>query len=267
MEAKTASRPRTDVQTAPPRRTDSVVRLPPGPRTPVLVQTRQYVRDPFTFLERAQARYADGGSVTINILGFGRTVWVTDPELIKEVFARDDEMPLSPAGNLVKPIFGTKSVTGLDGRPHLERRKLLLPRFHGERMGAFEAGFRGACERMIERWEPGSEFELHPEMYRLTMDYLFETLIGTTDRDYVDQLTSASEGLMAMMSLCAVGDWVRHDLGPLSPWFYFLRRRRRLDKLLYGEIAAHRKAVADGGRRRPDDVDRGRDRGWLEADG
>ena len=246
MEAKTASRPRTDVQTAPPRRTDSVVRLPPGPRTPVLVQTRQYVRDPFTFLERAQARYADGGSVTINILGFGRTVWVTDPELIKEVFARDDEMPLSPAGNLVKPIFGTKSVTGLDGRPHLERRKLLLPRFHGERMGAFEAGFRGACERMIERWEPGSEFELHPEMYRLTMDYLFETLIGTTDRDYVDQLTSASEGLMAMMSLCAVGDWVRHDLGPLSPWFYFLRRRRRLDKLLYGEIAAHRKAVAEG---------------------
>jgi cytochrome P450 len=48
------------------------------------------------------------------------------------------------------------------------------------------------------------------------------------------------------MSLCAVGDWVRHDLGPLSPWFYFLRRRRRLDKLLYGEIASHRKAVADG---------------------
>jgi hypothetical protein len=83
-------------------------------------------------------------------------------------------------------------------------------------------------------------------MYRLTMDYLFETLIGATDREYVDELTTASEGLMAMMSLCAVGDWVRHDLGPLSPWFYFLRRRRRLDKLLYGEIAAHRKGVAEG---------------------
>ena len=246
MEAKTASRPRTDVQTARPRDAESVVRLPPGPRTPVLLQTRQYVRDPFTFLERCQQRHAEGGSVTINILGFGRTVWVTDPGLIKEVFARDDEMPLSPAGNLVKPIFGTKSVTGLDGRAHLERRKLLLPRFHGERMGAFEAGFRGAADRMIERWEPGSEFELHPEMYRLTMDYLFETLIGTTDRAYVDELTNASEGLMAMMSLCAVGDWVRHDLGPLSPWFYFLRRRRRLDKLLYGEIAAHRRSVAEG---------------------
>src|SRR4051794_18443015 len=246
MEAKTASRPRTDVQTVRLPRQDSVVRLPPGPRAPVLLQTRQYVRDPFTFLERSQERYAEGGSVTINILGFGQTVWVTDPALIKEVFARDDEMPLSPAGNLVKPIFGTKSVTGLDGHPHLERRKLLLPRFHGERMEAFEAGFHRASERLIERWKPGSEFELHPEMYRLTMDYLFETLIGATDRDYVDELTNASEGLMAMMSLCAVGDWVRHDLGPLSPWFYFLRRRRRLDNLLYGEIAAHRKGVADG---------------------
>src|SRR5829696_2149375 len=256
MEAKTAPRPQTDVQMPRAPATDVqtprapatgyAIRLPPGPRAPVLVQTRQYVRDPASFLERCQARYADGGSVTINILGFGRTVWVTHPELIKEVFARDDEMPLSPAGNLVKPIFGTKSVTGLDGKPYLDRRKLLLPRFHGERMGAFEAGFRGAAERLIERWEPGSEFELHPEMYRLTMDYLFETLIGATDRDYVDELTDASEGLMAMMSLCAVGDWVRHDVGPLSPWFYFMRRRRRLDKLLYGEIATHRKAVAAG---------------------
>ncbi len=246
MEVKTAPTPRTRVQTtqSPAKRTE--LRLPPGPRQPVLVQTRRYVRDPATFLERCQERYAVDGAVTINLLGFGRTVWVTSPDLIHEVFARDDEMPLSPAGNLVKPIFGTRSVTGLDGHPHLERRKLLLPRFHGERMDAFEAGFRRASERLIERWEQGTEFELHPEMYRLTMDYLFETLIGATDRDYVDELTDASKGLMAMMSLCAVGDWVRHDLGPLSPWFYFLRRRRRLDKLLYGEIAAHRKAVAEG---------------------
>ncbi|HEY6638688.1 MAG TPA: cytochrome P450, partial [Solirubrobacterales bacterium] len=151
-----------------------------------------------------------------------------------------------PAGNLVKPIFGTKSVTGLDGRPHMDRRKLLLPRFHGERLGAFEAGFRAACERTMERWSEGEEIELHPEMYRLTMDFLFEVLMGITDRKRTEALTKASEGLMAMMSLCAVGDWVRHDLGPLSPWAYFLRRRRKLDKLLYEEIRAHREAVANG---------------------
>jgi cytochrome P450 family 135 len=246
VEVKTAARPGAQVErlTQPPPGVS--IAMPPGPRSPVLAQTLSYVRDPFSFLERCQQRYAVDGAVTINILGFGRTVWVTNAELIHEVFARDDEMPLSPAGNLVKPIFGTKSVTGLDGKAHLERRKLLLPRFHGERMEAFEAGFRGACERLIERWKPGTEFELHPEMYRLTMDYLFETLLGATDREHVDELTKASEGLMAMMSLCAVGDWVRHDLGPLSPWFHFMRRRRRLDKLLYDEIAAHRKAVADG---------------------
>lgn len=244
--AKTVTPAPTDVHGAATRAPAGPVQMPPGPHQPVLAQTLRYVRDPFTFLERTQERFAVDGAVTIDILGFGRTVWVTNPELIHEVFSRDDEMPLSPAGNLVKPIFGTRSVTGLDGHAHLERRKLLLPRFHGERMGAFEAGFLRASERLMERWEPGSEFELHPEMYRLTMDYLFETLIGATDRDYVDELTSASAGLMAMMSLCAVGDWVRHDLGPLSPWFYFLRRRRRLDKLLYGEIAAHRKAVAGG---------------------
>src|SRR5215218_5413458 len=184
VEARTVLEPRAGagadgIGVQPLRRkpVERSLNLPPGPRSPVLAQTLQYVRDPFTFLERCQERHAVGGSVTINLLGFGKTVWVTDAALIKEVFARDDEMPLSPAGNLVKPIFGTRSVTGLDGKAHLERRKLLLPRFHGERMGAFEAGFRGACERLIERWEPGDEFELHPEMYRLTMDYLFETLV------------------------------------------------------------------------------------------
>ena len=245
MEVKTAP-VRTNVQLDTTRPPAGPAHLPPGPRQPVLAQTLSYVRDPFTFLERCQERYAVDGSVTINILGFGRTVWVTNPELIHEVFARDDEMPLSPAGNLVKPIFGTKSVTGLDGRPHMDRRKLLLPRFHGERLGAFEAGFRAACERTMERWSEGEEIELHPEMYRLTMDFLFEVLMGITDRKRTEALTKASEGLMAMMSLCAVGDWVRHDLGPLSPWAYFLRRRRKLDKLLYEEIRAHREAVANG---------------------
>ena len=108
MEAKTASQVPINVQTTETREAPAgPAHLPPGPHQPVLSQTLRYVRDPFTFLERCQERYAVDGAVTINILGFGRTVWVTNPELIHEVFARDDEMPLSPAGNLVKPIFGT----------------------------------------------------------------------------------------------------------------------------------------------------------------
>ncbi len=242
---------RSGTSTSAPARTrrptrDAPVALPPGPRAPVLLQTMRYTRDPFGFLERCQERYSEEGAVTIDILGFGRTVWVTDPELVKEVFARDDEMPLSPAGNLVKPIFGTKSVTGLDGEPHLARRKLLLPRFHGRLIEHFDAGFVGATERVVDSWRPGESVELLPEMFKLTMDFLFEVLMGVRDRERTEALTKASEGLMAMMSLCAVGDWVRRDVGPVSPWFHFLRRRRALDELLYDEIARHRRAVADG---------------------
>ena len=125
--------------------------MPPGPRAPNLIQTRRYVRDPFTFLEDAQRKHAEGGSVTIDILGFGKTVWVTDQALIKEVFARDDEMPLSPAGNLVKPIFGTRSVTGLDGAPHLQRRKLLLPGFTARRSRVSRQTSSAAAERTMAR--------------------------------------------------------------------------------------------------------------------
>jgi cytochrome P450 len=246
MEAKAPARDRPPVPVLTRNGAAGTPHLPPGPRSPILAQTFRYVQDPFAFLERCQRRYGADGAVTINLLGFGKTVWVTEPELIREVFARDDEMPLSPAGNLVKPIFGTRSVTGLDGKEHLDRRKLLLPRFHGERLGPFEAGFRAAAERTMERWRPGEELMLHPEMYKLTMDFLFEVLMGVTARERTADLTKASEDLMAMMTLCAIGDWVRHDVGPISPWAMFRRRRRALDTLLYEEIREHRKAVADG---------------------
>ena len=58
--------------------------------------------------------------------------------------------------------------------------------------------------------------------------------------------------LMAMMSMCAVGDWIRHDFGPISPWAYFLRRRRNLDRLLHEQIDLHREAVENGDA--PDDI-------------
>jgi cytochrome P450 len=256
MGARTAERSQTRVQPAPaPERSSErnvQIKLPPGPRSPVLWQTRRYRRDPFSFLEDVQRRHGVGGSATINILGFGQTVWVTDPELIKEVYGRDDEMPLSPAGNLVKPIFGSKSVTGLDGHPHLKRRKLLLPRFHGAAIAGLESDFVAAAERTMARWEPGEEVDLHPEMFRLTLDFLFEVLLDVTDPEETDALTKASMELIAMMSLCAVGDWIRRDFGPASPWAYFLRRRRALDTLLYAQIAAHREALERD--RAPEDI-------------
>jgi cytochrome P450 len=256
MEATATERARTAVQTptapvqTPPD--DGQLHLPPGPRAPVLAQTLSYIRNPFDFLERAHRRHNVGGSVTINILGFGKTVWVTEPALIKEVFKREEDMPLSPAGNLVKPIFGTKSVTGLDGHAHMQHRKLLLPRFHGKAIEGLEVDFRAATERTMARWAHGEEVDLHPEMYRLTMDFLFETLMDVTDPDETAALTKASMELMAMMSMCAVGDWIRHDLGPLSPWAYFLRRRHRLDAMLYEQIRLHREALARGDA--PDDI-------------
>ena len=82
----------------------------------------------------------------------------------------------------------------------------------------------------MARWEEGEVVDLHPEMYKLTMDFLFEVLMDVTDPEHVDRLTEASMELMAMMSMCAVGNWIRHDFGPISPWAYFLRRRRNLDR-------------------------------------
>jgi cytochrome P450 len=53
---------------------------PPGPRTPALVQTATYVRDPVTALERWADRYGD--LFTIRIAGFGKFVFAAAPRAV-----------------------------------------------------------------------------------------------------------------------------------------------------------------------------------------
>src|ERR1700674_2369345 len=58
--------------------------LPPGPRTPVFLQTIGWWSRPTAYLERCRARY--GRRFTIRLLGQPPFVVLSDPEEIKELF-------------------------------------------------------------------------------------------------------------------------------------------------------------------------------------
>jgi cytochrome P450 len=61
--------------------------LPPGSRTPALVNIARFARRPLDALRRWQARYGD--VFTISMTGFGTGVYVVDPEAIREPFTGD----------------------------------------------------------------------------------------------------------------------------------------------------------------------------------
>jgi cytochrome P450 len=242
-----SAQPRSDRRAREGRR-DS---LPPGPRLPAAVQTLLFVRDPVRFFERCQSRY--GKAVTVNLLGFGRTVWVTDPALVRRVIASPEELRAGEAANVAEPIFGSHSVVTSDGEAHAERRGRLRPSFHSRHVAGYETTFRRAALAEISDWRAGDELPLLPAIYRITMEVILEAVLGVEDPDRRREVEEAVVRVAAMGNEAALGPAFgpafRLDAGRGAPGGRFRRRLAALDELIAEEVA---RARHDGGER--DDV-------------
>src|SRR6266446_9564781 len=84
--------------------------LPPGPRIPVLLQTLQYLREPFRFFDRYGQRYGD--CFTVRLLAQPPTVVFSDPADVREIFAGEgDALTYGEAvAEFLGPILGANSI-------------------------------------------------------------------------------------------------------------------------------------------------------------
>jgi cytochrome P450 family 135 len=215
--------------------------FPAGPSEPPLVQTLRWLTRPISFLESCRRRYGDNFSV--QFLSFqSPTVMLSDPEVIRALYSeRKHGLPPGRSVALL-PIMGASSVLLLEGSEHLERRKVMLPPFHGERMRSYESIVREAAEREIESWPQGEVFALHPRMQSITMEVILRAVFGVSDaergrglRELLPNLLgqSASTGLQLRVLLSNRfhrGDPLE-DLRTLTS---------EIDELLLAEIAERR---------------------------
>src|ERR1700716_4498634 len=110
--------------------------LPPGPRSPAVVNTLRFAYRPLAVLRDWRRRFGDVFSV--RMAGFGVGVYVADPEAIRQLFTGDQsDLRAGEANSFMEPILGPHSVLVLDGPEHLRQRKLLLGPFQGPRVAGF----------------------------------------------------------------------------------------------------------------------------------
>src|SRR3954471_10233190 len=146
----------------------TIVRMPPGPRTPKTWQTLGAMARQRPSLERLRRRY--GNLVTLRLFGFGPFVAVADPALIRQVFTeKPDVLHAGGDDNPLGPVLGENSLLVIDEDRHLSQRKLLLPPFHGERMKAYEGLIEEITAEEVARWPTGVEFETTPSFRRITL--------------------------------------------------------------------------------------------------
>lgn len=161
-------------------------KLPPGPRMPRLMQSRRWSREPLPFLEQCRERY--GNTFTLRLRHLGTWVLLADPEDVKRVFSADtDDLGVGVPNLALRPVLGAHSVMLSEEPEHMARRKLMLPRFHGERMREDAEAMTELARREVRAWPEGEPFELWPRMQELTQEVVMRAVFGD-DEGRLDRL-------------------------------------------------------------------------------
>jgi cytochrome P450 len=170
--------------------------LPPGPKSPVTLQSIGQWTRPLAYLERCRARY--GKRFTMRFLGSPPFVYITEPDQVKEVFAAPPEV-LHPGqgAKVLEPLVGSNSVILLDESRHLEQRKLMLPAFHGEKMQRLAGLMAEVAQREVESWPQGEGIPLHPRMQALTLEIILRAVFGLESGERFDALRDRLGAVLA----------------------------------------------------------------------
>lgn len=224
--------------------------LPPGPRLPTLAQTALLFSRPVAFLDTCRRRY--GPMFTVNLVGFPRYVYVTDPQLAREVYAAD--RTVGRAGDarrdFLAPLVGENSLLCTEDEQWLRHRKLLGPAFHRKHVDGYAGEIADVAAREIEGWPVAEPFELRPRMQRITLEVILRLVFGVTDADRLERFREALPGVLEpaggpLLWMLPPSFWGaeknqdRLRLFP-NPIRSFLRARDEVDELLYDEIALRR---------------------------
>src|SRR4029450_6256160 len=108
--------------------------LPPGPPAPAFWHAARFLPRPLDFFQEQVDRF--GPTFTIRLAGLPPFVMLTSPADLKALFTAPAAIMHAGGANArgFGAVAGTRTHFVLDETSHLERRRLLLPPFHGDRM-------------------------------------------------------------------------------------------------------------------------------------
>jgi cytochrome P450 len=229
----------TDPAMASPCETSVPNRLNPPPvRSPKLVQGIGFA----FFRRRAMRNWIKrhGHIFEINVPFFGQSVVVSDPALVRSVCTASTEELINVQPNLSN-WFGPGSVFGLDGSRHRDRRRLLAPAFHGQRLKNYEKVIEDETLRESANWPEGKEFRILEPMSRITLNVILPIIFGA-DGTELEELREIVPPYMKLGQLMAFVPAPPHWARRHSPWGKLDEFRKAFDRIVFTLIG---KADAD----------------------
>ncbi|HEV7918989.1 MAG TPA: cytochrome P450 [Solirubrobacterales bacterium] len=211
--------------------------FPPGPKYPKIFQSLGMLTRLIPYGMKMRDKYGD--AFTLDIIGFGKFVVLSDPDLIKQTFTADAKALHAGEGSPLGAVLGSNSLLAIDEDRHLNQRRLLLPPFHGERMKQYEALIEEIATEVIDSWPVGKEFQTIEYMQLITLRAILQAVFGAHGGE-LEKLETLIPKWVTWASAMTQFPFMHRDLGRFSPWGHFLRLNREVDEHLNELIAEAR---------------------------
>lgn len=235
--------------------------LPPGPSRPRAQQTLEWMLGSHRVMDRCRRRYGDiythrmvpaVASGPGALPNEGNWVFLADPDLVRTVFAADPELVRTgPTNRFLEGVVGAGSILLSDEPRHMQQRRILLPPFHGERVGAYRELIGEVTRAELAKWPVGEEMPLWPRMQAITLEVIVRAVFGINDaerqrrmhvllRDMLNRLTSA-RWVLGRTALALATRRREHPFDPAD------RVLAPVDEAIHAEIRRRRRVGEAGG--------------------
>jgi cytochrome P450 len=220
---------------------------PPGPsRWSRLLTAKPLWQNPIDTLTENARRYGD--LVHYHALD-GHVFQFNHPTLIQELLTDNEKrnrrvLVMQRARN----FLGDGLLTSEEPL-HMRQRRMAAPAFHRQRITAYADAIGHFAAEVTGRWQPGVR-AMHPEMLLIALRIVGKTLFDIDDEAEALAITDAFSSMRGAPPPPAwVPDAVLETLQkmPFGPMLRVCQGMERLDSILYGMIAARRKAPGDRG--------------------
>lgn len=214
--------------------------LPAGPSTPSWWNLLQWLIRPCQFLEECRALYGD--TFTLKASGFETSIFISNPEDIKEVFITKQEQFYSgEANDLTGFLLGNYSIALLDGSSHKRQRKLLMPPFHNQNISNYGDLISSITEQVISNWETGQRLIIYNVAAKITLRVILAALLGSPEGENHQKLKSLIYLIRSTIANPVASSSLffsifRKDWGSWSPWGNLLHCQRQIVIIINAEI-------------------------------
>jgi cytochrome P450 len=216
----------------------ATVPFPPGDTGFSLRRTKRFNDDPLPLLLEGYERY--GPIFTMRVF-HGNVVFMLGP-------AANHYITVSHASNFLWRESHFRDLTALlgdgllttDDPYHRRARQIMLPAFHRERIAASIDVMVEETERAMEHWRAGQTIDLYSWTRRLAIRVAIRALFGLDPDGERSRSIDAAAMFEQALAFYSAGLQFRFIRGPGTPWARLQQASRKLNKLLYHEIASRR---------------------------